>query len=394
MIIKQNFFSQFLITIKKIIYLILLNTIIILLLLCGVDLILGEWIKPEIPVSQVPAAIWNKRMTYDVSGLYGSSGPEVIHYTRDSRGYRGLAGNENKKLILTIGGSTTDQRFVTDGEDWPSKLNKKIPKDYAVVNGGVDGQSSYGHLFSIRNWHSKELPAPQVSLVIYYFGANDGRLLLSGEKGLIEYDNLYSSVGLLGKIRIAMSRNSFIYAKMRLAKNNLFAESGLVSQGIVWAGHAHRSAPFNDNGKVHPIIDPSGLPGFKYYTELIQQLTYETHKLFPSAKIIFVQEQIPGCRFLSEEQVIDRYPYGKDETTKLEPQHYGSNNCSTLGQIYLAQMRAVSGIRIKSEPRILKMYLSKIIQDEDVYDTIHTMSTGSDRIANYLYPFVVEAILK
>ena len=129
MTINQKNLSRFMIALKKTIYFLLSNIIITLLLLCVVDLIFGEWIKPKVPVSQVPGAIWNNRMTYDVSGLYGSSGPKIIHYTRDSRGYRGLEGNENKKLILTIGGSTTDQRFVTDGEDWQSKLNKKIPKD-------------------------------------------------------------------------------------------------------------------------------------------------------------------------------------------------------------------------------------------------------------------------
>ncbi len=370
------------------------NFITVFLLLCGVDLVFGEWIRPKMPVANVPGAIWNKRMTYDVSGLYGSGGPLVIEYSRDARGYRGLQGNENKKLILTIGGSTTDQRFITDGEDWQSKVNKQISREYSVVNGGVDGQSSYGHLFSIMNWHSKELPALQVSLVVYYVGVNDGRLLLSGEKGLIEYDNLYASVGFLGKIRIAFSQNSFIYAKMRLAKNNLFSQAGLMHKGIVWAGHSHRNAPFNHKGKVYPITDPAGLSGFKYYTELIQKLINETHLAFPFAKIMLVQQQIPGCRFVSEKQVIDRNPYSEEFSMEIENEMTGRNECVTLGQIYLTQMRAISGAEIESQPRVLKMYLSKVIQDDAVYDTLHTTPIGSSQIADYLSPFIVEAISK
>lgn len=376
---------------RNVITVIAINFVAVLVLLGIVDLIFGEWLKPKPPVSAVPSAIWDKRITYDVSGLYGVTKPLVIEYSRDDRGYRGLQGNENKKVILTIGGSTTDQRFVTDGEDWQSKINRQIPKDYSVVNGGVDGQSSYGHLFSIRNWHSKELHAPQISLVVYYFGVNDAHLLLRGGKGLNEYDNLYKGAGLLRKIRIAFSRNSFIYAKMRLAKNNLFRETGAVDQGVVWGGHSHRDTPFNDNGNVYPIQDPAGLSGFRYYTELIQKLINETRVLFPFAEVMFVQQQIPGCRFVSEQQVIDRQACCEDGSKQIRDQTE-DNQCVTLGQVYLAQMQAISGLGVKSRPRVVKMYLSKIIQDDGVYDYVHTTPIGNSQIADYLSPFIVEAI--
>lgn len=376
---------------RNVISLVGINFVTVVFLLCGVDLICGEWIKPKPPVSTVPAAIWDKKITYDVSGLYGVTGPLTIEYSRDTRGYRGFQGNEHKKLILTIGGSTTDQRYLTDGEDWQSKVNRQIPKDYFVVNGGVDGQSSYGHLFSIRNWHSKELPAPQILLVVYYFGVNDGRLLLIGEKGLNEYDNSYESAGLLGKIRIALSRNSFIYAKMRLAKNNLFREAGAVDQNLVWAGHSHRDAHFNDSGSVYPIDDPARLSGFIYYTELIQQLINETRLQFPFAKTMLVQQQIPGCRFISEQKVIDRHPDREDSGKRIRDQTEG-NRCVILGQIYLAQMQAIAALGVELRPSVLKMYLSNIIQDDGVYDALHTTPIGSSQIADYLSPFIVEAI--
>ena len=377
---------------RNVITLIAINFSIFLFLLCGVDLIFGEWTQSKPPVSNVPATIWNKRIAYDVSGLYGVAGPLAIEYSRDALGYRGLQGNENKKLILTIGGSTTDQRYVADGEDWQSKVNMKIPKDYSVVNGGVDGQSSYGHLFSIRNWHSKSLPVAQVQLVIYYFGVNDERLMLIGEKDLADYYNSYESGGLFGKILNTFSKNSFIYTKMRLAKNNIFRETGKTDQGRVWAGHSHRNTPFNDNGNVYRITDPTGLSGFRYYTELIQQLVNETRLVFPSAEIMFVQQQIPECRFISEHQVIDRNPYHEDGSKQMRGQTEDKNKCVTLGQIYLAQRQAISGIEVKSRPKVLRMYLSNIIQDDGVYDTLHTTPIGSSQIADYLSPYIAEAI--
>ena len=59
-------------------------------------------------------------------------------------------------LVLTIGGSTTDQRYVNEGATWQDNLDRLIPK-YDFINGGIDGQSSYGHLISMRLWHSQTI---------------------------------------------------------------------------------------------------------------------------------------------------------------------------------------------------------------------------------------------
>ena len=113
--------------------------------------------------------------------------------------------------------------------------------------------------------------------------------------------------------------------------------------------------------------------------------------IFPFAKIVLVQQQIPGCRFISEQKVIDRHPDLEDGGNQIRDQTEG-NRCVILGQIYLAQMKAISQLEVKSRPRVLKMYLSKIIQDDGVYDALHTTPMGSSQIADYLSPLIVESI--
>ena len=39
---------------------------------------------------------------------------------------------------------------------------------------------------------------------------------------------------------------------------------------------------------------------------------------------------------------------------------------------------------LKSKISIHKMYLKKIIEDNDVYDAVHTKYLGSEKIANYI----------
>ena len=36
-------------------------------------------------------------------------------------------------------------------------MEKNLPNNFNIINAGVEGQTTYGHLFSIKNWHSKEL---------------------------------------------------------------------------------------------------------------------------------------------------------------------------------------------------------------------------------------------
>jgi len=52
-------------------------------------------------------------------------------------------------------GSTTDQRFIADGETWQDVLAAEYRshgKTVSVVNAGIDGQSTYGHLKDFDWW--------------------------------------------------------------------------------------------------------------------------------------------------------------------------------------------------------------------------------------------------
>ena len=84
--------------------------------------------------------------------------------------------NQINPKILTIGGSTTDNLFVTEGETWQDILDTKFPK-YDFINGGVHGQSSFGHKISIAKWHSKSLNPESVEFIIFYIGINYVHLL-------------------------------------------------------------------------------------------------------------------------------------------------------------------------------------------------------------------------
>ena len=79
----------------------------------------------------------------------------TIGYIRNEFGLRNnRAGPENIN-VLTVGGSTTDQALVPFNSAYQfvlkELLSKTLKKNICVSNAGVDGYTSYGHIFSFEN---------------------------------------------------------------------------------------------------------------------------------------------------------------------------------------------------------------------------------------------------
>ena len=64
----------------------------------------------------------NRELIFDSSNLYDDESTKII-YSRDKLGYRSRSKNSNRSIVLTIGGSTTDQRHVSEGETWQDVLD-------------------------------------------------------------------------------------------------------------------------------------------------------------------------------------------------------------------------------------------------------------------------------
>ena len=104
-------------------------------LICS-DLILGNYFFLSAAIN-IPESKVNMKKVFITSSLYGSNNRTRIVYSRDKDGYRPYEKNPRKNgIVLTIGGSTTDQLLVDDSETWQSILETKTGR--TVINGGVD----------------------------------------------------------------------------------------------------------------------------------------------------------------------------------------------------------------------------------------------------------------
>ncbi len=99
----------------------------------------------------------------------------VTHHTKNSLGFRGPdppRDFERRLTVLTIGGSTTECLFLSDGKTWTDVMARRLQPSFPdiwVNNAGLDGQSTYGHLILLREFVDDLHP----TVAIFLIGAND-----------------------------------------------------------------------------------------------------------------------------------------------------------------------------------------------------------------------------
>lgn len=72
--------------------------------------------------------------------------------------------------VALVGGSSTYDISVAQGDTWPDRLQQKLP-GFRFLNFGVPGYTTVEHIVQTA-WY---LPEQQVDCVVYYFGWNDIR---------------------------------------------------------------------------------------------------------------------------------------------------------------------------------------------------------------------------
>lgn len=129
-----------------------INLLILVALLAIVELIFGGWIIERNVLANYNI-VFSKTYHFDVSKIYPEGGN--VTYTRDQYGLGvGEIRSAGFAEILTVGGSTTDQRYLSDGLTWQDAMYAELSKSglqLTIANAGIDGQSTFGHLKSSKS---------------------------------------------------------------------------------------------------------------------------------------------------------------------------------------------------------------------------------------------------
>jgi hypothetical protein len=101
-----------------------------------------------------------------------------IHYSRNSMGLRGPEMPKDKSdliTIITVGGSTTECKYLSDSCTWSSRLYIKLHQQNPAVwlnNAGIDGHTTFGHLLLVKEYMLKMRPR----FLLLMTGVNDVEL--------------------------------------------------------------------------------------------------------------------------------------------------------------------------------------------------------------------------
>jgi hypothetical protein len=142
----------------------------ILLFVIGIvvlEIAFGKWFLPYVPPHNVRM---DRTFTYRQE-LYEP--PADVVYVRDRYALRGVREPLRDVQMVILGGSTTDQRYIPEGDTWQDVIRSQAK--VSIANAGVDGMSSTGHLVALTEWLYK-LPEFHPGIYLHYIGINDTTL--------------------------------------------------------------------------------------------------------------------------------------------------------------------------------------------------------------------------
>ncbi|MGH1385351.1 SGNH/GDSL hydrolase family protein [Kordia sp.] len=347
--------------------LILINISILLIGILLIELCFGGWFSNSNQLSNL-GIIKDAKFEFDVSHLYNTDTPTVT-YTRDKYGLRGVSTyNQPEKInILTVGGSTTDQRYLDDSQTWQEILEKTYRdngKEIYVSNAGVDGQSTYGHLKSTEIWFPK-IEKLQPEIILFYVGINDFYRVNSDSK----YDDiqeLENSGGFMSQLK----DKSVLYNVYRKLKGMQKATKFEVGHRKIDFSRVSYTKNEYVSEKLLEIYDEKNLKAFK---ARIQKLIAYSKSI--NATPIFITQ--PTLHYRIRNGVV----YGTGATKYLEDT-YGYNGIGYLKLLNKlnAAMKEVAGLK----------HIIDLTNDEewnaiDFYDYYHNTPTGAKKLGAKIY---------
>ena len=98
---------------------------------------------------------------------------DTIRHRKNSMGFRGPEFPEDISFsMLTVGGSTTECFYLSDGLDWPARLSDRLKSEFPehwLNNAGLNGHSTHGHQILVQD----ALLQLEPDYILFLVGLND-----------------------------------------------------------------------------------------------------------------------------------------------------------------------------------------------------------------------------
>ena len=309
----------------------------------------------------------NVEIDYQLRGLYDAE-EQTFKYKRNEYGLRDDCDNSSNIKVLTVGGSTTAQvavRFdATYQKILQNRLRQEIGQFGCVTNAGIDGHSTWGHIFAFEKWFPL-IPNLKPDYVVLYVGINDADFVRSSSVNhdLIDSDNIK---GWLNRLEI-VNQLMPIY---RFIQHNLNKELNIVHQG-------HFQKPYTTEDYV------------------VRELHRDTEHIAKKNAVAF------GARFEKIMHLVKNM--GATPICVTQPHIYirkidgeikGVKNVFRdvySGLDYDYSLRRINTIMADlCGDMLLDLYNHQFLPNEHFYDGIHTNDIGSIYLGNLIADFFIE----
>lgn len=362
---------------------IVINLLILFGLVVGLELIFGTWFSQTHALHQFtkPRDLQLER------GNPISDTPPTIVYTRDDNGFRGLTADVSEIDLITVGGSTTDQRFLDDSQTYQAALRALFAGEghnVAIANAGIDGQSTFGHIENFKSWFNR-IDGLQTRYILFYVGINDALILAENAM----FDGLEAEGDKL-KLQLFIREKSALYQMYLIGKQLYLTPE--ISHAFDKKNFA-LEPPFATAPKLpsDALSTPETQAAVAALTARIEELASLTRAM--GAEPIFVTQR--SATWTRQDGEVLGVPEIEPGFLSWLEDRFGPLN----GQDIYAIERNVADA-IMSGCRAAEAICLDLMQDVDFdlgvdfYDELHTTAAGSARIAQYLYDqlsFVTDA---
>jgi len=309
----------------------------------------------------------NVEYKYDLNDIYESDN-KIVDYIRNEFGLRDNCSSPQQIDILTIGGSTTDQRFVVFEDTFQTVLQKLLSEraneKVCVSNAGLDGHSTFGHVRSFEVWFPL-IPNLAPEYVLLYIGVND----VSSDGPNIGFDQ--NGAGTIKGFLKGLAVVRMIFPLYR------FIRDGWTNRRIPYAGH-HPTKPKDADYTVLDLNDQTKMKS-KAYVEAfkirLQSLLTSISKM-GSSPICVTQPHL----FMRN---IDGVPRGLPINDEF----------SGLDYDYSIKMLNEAMVDLCGWKNTIDIH-NAVFEEEHFYDVVHTTDLGSRYIGELIFNGMKEKILQ
>ena len=330
------------------------NFLVFLFFIILIEIIFGYWFKEEnfgIYMRKERKINWQTTSTFNKKNYN-------FFYKRNQWGFRGDEFDPKNVKIIFEGGSTGNQRYTPEELTIVGLINDKfhtLNYDTRVFNASTDGKSVNGYINDFNFWFPK-IPNLKPKYVIFFIGIND-RSIYGYEEDF--WDNKISKKK-FDQIKDYIKNNSILIDKFKFLKNSYFPTNTLA---------------YNFNN----------ITLYNNFNYMDYKKAKNIHKHLNNEDLNFIDQFRE--RLLKLKIIVDKKKIKPIFLTQLKFDGIKDKN------LFLVN-KELKNFAKENEYFLIPLDEILVMKKGDFYDEIHTTPQGSKRIADKVFPLLLNYFKK